>query len=65
MALVAQFLGEEAVAQMTTLQIERTADLLHASMLKAALSDKELKSSLTDMAGKVSKLAGHVKQLPN
>lgn len=54
MALLAQFLGEDTVAKMSPIEIERTCDILHAEMLKAALSNATLRKDLTSTAARVA-----------
>jgi hypothetical protein len=52
MGLVAAFLGWDAVSKMTNSEVERTAEVFHAQMLRNALSDDRLKKqAATSMAG--------------
>ena len=62
MALLAQFLGNEAVASMSKEQIERTCDLLHAEMLRNALTNRSSKEELTRLAQTVASKAAMISQ---
>ena len=57
MALLAQFLGAEEVARMSDVQIERTVEILHAEMLRQALTNPEARENLTRLAGGVAREA--------
>ena len=46
MALLAQFIGEKAVAQLSPEEVERICEFYHAEMLKNALGNEEFKASV-------------------
>jgi hypothetical protein len=61
MALLAQFIGEDAVARMSDAEIERSCEILHAQMLKSALANpgerKEISKSVAKFALQVVRTA--------